>query len=145
MIFMSYGNDINMTKIPKSQMSKTPNNDEKEKPQDLEERLLNFFIRVIKLCKKCPLNARTSRIISQLTGSAGSIPANYAEASEAMSKKDFNKSIKIIRKEAKESQVWIRGLKEAVNFKDPEFDKLIQEAIEFICIFTSILKKTDKK
>lgn len=136
-------------KIPNVQNAKTPNklkvSNKKEKPQDLEERLGNFFERVIKLCKKSPLNARTSRIISQLTGCAGSIPANYAEASEAMSKKDFAKSIKIARKEAKESRIWLRGLKIAVDFKDSEFDALIQEATEFIYIFTSILKKTDEK
>lgn len=105
----------------------------------------NFFLRTIRLCKKYPLNAITSRIISQLIGDGGSLPANYAEATEAMSRKDFVKSIKICRKEAKESKVWIRGLKEAVDFEDPEFDLLIQEASEFIYIFTSILKKTDKK
>lgn len=77
--------------------------------------------------------------------SSGSIAANYAEASEAMSKKDFVKSIKISRKEAKESKVWLRGLKITADFKDSEFDSLNQEATEFVYIFTSILKKTDKK
>ncbi|OGM20351.1 hypothetical protein A2863_04425 [Candidatus Woesebacteria bacterium RIFCSPHIGHO2_01_FULL_38_9b] len=62
-----------------------------------------------------------------------------------MSKKDFVKSIKIIRKESKESIVWLRGLKLVVEFDDSEFDALIQEATEFIYILTSILKKTDKK
>lgn len=137
-----------MNKTPKRQKSKHPNklkvSNKKEKPQDLEERLNEFFDRTVKLCKKSPLNPRTSRIISQLVGCAGSLPANYAEASEAMSKRDFNKSIKIVRKEAKESRVWTRGLKNTVDFRDPEFDALIQEATEFIYIFTSILKKTDK-
>lgn len=138
-----------MTKIPKQQTSKYPNKsklqNEKGKPQDLEERLNKFFDRVVKLCKNSPLNARTSRIIAQLTGSAGSIPANYAEASEAMSKKDFVKSFKICRKESKESRIWLRGLKNAVDFDDSEFDDLTQEATEFIYILTSILKKTNEK
>ena len=138
-----------MVNTPNIQKAKSPSNikvsNKKVKPQNLEERLNIFFERVIKLCKKCSLNARTSRIIAQLTGCAGSIPANYAEASEAMSRKDFTKSFKICRKEAKESKVWLRGLKIAVDFDDVEFDKLIQEATEFIYIFTSILKKTDKK
>lgn len=138
-----------MIKIPKRQKSKFPGKEKvsskKGKLQDLEVRLNNFFIRVIKLCKKCPLNPRTSRIISQLTSCSGSMPANYAEASEAMSKKDFNKSMKIVRKEAKESKVWLRGLKASVDFEDVEFELLIQEATEIIYIFTSILKKTDKR
>jgi len=131
-------------KTPNIQKSKIPSKTKKNsKNQDLAERFENFFIRVIILCRKSPLNARTSRIISQLTGCSGSIPANFAEATEAMSKKDFTKSIKICRKEAKESKVWLKGLKSAVNFKNKEFDNLTQEATEFIYIFTSILKKTD--
>jgi|SRR3989344_7158244 len=116
-----------------------------EKPQKLEIRLENFFERIIKLCKKCPMNPITTRIIPQLVADGGSAPANYAEATEAMSKKDFNKSIKICRKESKESRVWLKGLKIAVSFEDPEFDALVQEATEFVYIFTSILKKTDTK
>ncbi len=138
-----------MDKTPKSQKAKYTSNRKvsnlKEKPRDLEERLGEFFERIIVLCKKCPMNPVSSRIISQLVADGGSLSANYAEASEAMSRKDFVKSIKICRKEAKESRVWLKGLKIAVDFKDPEFDALIQEATEFIYIFTSILKKTDKK
>ena len=82
-----------MFKTPNFQKAKTPSNlkvsNIKAAPQDLKERFNQFFERVIKLCKKCPINATTSRIISQLIGCGGSIPANYAEASEAMSKKDF--------------------------------------------------------
>lgn len=132
--------NIQTAKIP----SKIKVSNKKTIPRELGERTNEFFIRTVKLCKKCPLNAITSRILSQLIGCAGSIPANYAEASEAMSKKDFVKSIKICRKEAKESRVWLKGLKIAINFTDVEFDALIQEATEFIYIFTSILTKTDK-
>lgn len=136
-----------MAKTQKSKTSKAQSNSKvkKKKPVDLEERLNNFFIRIIVLCKKCPLNARTTRIISQLMGCGGSVPAIYAEASEAMSKRDFVKSVKILRKEAKESIVWLKGLKVAVDFEDPEFDLLTQEAKEIIYIFTSILQKTDSK
>lgn len=135
-----------ITKTPNFQNAKTPNKPKvtNKKTQNLEERLNNFFMRVVRLYKRCPLNARASRIISQLTANGGSIPANYTEATEAMSRIDFVKSIKICRKEAKESRVWLNGLKVAVDFEDPEFDHLIQEATEFIYIFTSILKKTDK-
>lgn len=137
-----------MQKIPNIQESKTPNKlkiENNEKIYDLEKRLNNFFKRIIKLTKKCPENAVTKRIIPQIVADGGSLPANWAEATEAMSKKDFVKSVKICRKEAKESIVWLDGLKEAVDFSDPEFDSLIQEARELIYIFTSILKKTDIK
>ena len=137
-----------ITKTQKFQDSKTPNNLKKENYEnpkifDLETRLNVFFQRVAKLCKNIQLDARNSRVISQLIASSGSIGANYAEASEAMSKKDFVKCLKISRKEAKETKVWLNGLKIIVDFTDPEFDALIQESNEFIYIFTSILKKTD--
>lgn len=136
-------------KTPNIQNSISPNNEiiSNKKPQDLEERLNNYFIKVIQLCKKCPSNPITIRIIPQLIADGGSLPANYAEATEAMSRKDFVKSIKICRKEAKEAKVWVRGLKEAVNIKEYEadFNYLAQEATEFIYIFTSIINKIDKK
>ncbi len=122
--------------------SKDQNN---QKIYNLEKRLEKFFERIIKLCKKCPITPITKRIIPQLVASGGSVPANWAEATEAMSKKDFIKSTKICRKEAKESKVWLKGLKIAVNSSDPEFDLLIQEANELTYILTSILTKTDTK
>ena len=126
-------------------MKKIKNRENNKKIFDLEERTKEFFIRTVKLCRKMPRNALTNRQIDQLIGSAGSVAANYCEASEAMSKKDFNKSIKICRKEAKESRNWFLGLKVALNSSDSEFDFLRNEAKEFIYIFTSILTKTDKK
>lgn len=77
-----------MGKTPNIQNSKKPNKlkeSNSQKTYDLEKSLNEFFERVIRFCKKCPLNAKTSRIISQLTGCAGAIPANYAETTEAMS------------------------------------------------------------
>lgn len=134
-------------KSQKLQESKTPNKPQitnNKKVYDLEQRLQKFFIRIINLCKRCPENAVTKRIIPQLIADGGSLPANWAEATEAMSKKDFVKSVKICRKEAKESKVWLNGLKIAVNFTDTEFDDIAQEASELIYIFTSILQKTDR-
>ena len=137
-----------MLNNPNLQESKTPSKLKVEKDKkiyDLEKRLSSFFKRVILLCKRCPENTVTKRIIPQLVADGGSLPANWAEATEAMSKKDFVKSVKICRKEAKESKVWLNGLKIAVDGVDPEFDSLTQEASEMVYIFTSILKKTDIK
>jgi four helix bundle protein len=139
----------NNYKTQKLQEAKTQSNlknsNQNNKIYNLEERLRKFFERVAKLCKKISLNARTERSVSQLMGASGSMGANYAEASEAMSKRDFVKSIKIVRKEAKEACFWLHGLKVIVDFQDPEFDALIQESTEFGYIFTSILKKADIK
>jgi len=102
-------------------------------------------LRAVRLCRLLPKNALTNRQIDQLVGAAGSVAANYCEASEAMSKKDFNKCIKICRKEAKESRVWFSGLQTATNTEEEEFNFLENEAQELIYIFTSILSKTDRR
>lgn len=133
-------------KTPKIQDSKNQNNyqNKKEKIYDLEKRFGNYFENTILLTRKSPINEITKRILSQLVASSGSVPANYAEASEAMSKKDFVKCLKICRKEAKESKVWLKGLKISINSNDPDFENLIQESNEIIYILTSIISKNDK-
>jgi len=81
----------------------------------------------------------------QLIRASGSVAANYIEANESLSKKDFIYRIKICRKEAKESRLFIRLID--TNNKaayEKERDKLIQEATELMKIFGSILVKSEK-
>lgn len=111
---------------------------------DLEERTKEFFGKVIELCKKIPVNPITKRQIEQLVASAGSVGANWREASECESKKDFVHKVKISRKEAKECQLWLYGIKKSVNNLEKECDNLIAEAKEFVYIFTSIINKVQK-
>jgi len=111
---------------------------------DLEERTKYFFGKVIDLCKKIPVNPITKRQIEQLVASSGSIGANWREASECESKKDFSHKVKISRKEAKECQLWLYGLRKSTFGFEKEFDSLIAEAKEFVYIFTSIINKTSK-
>ena len=79
----------------------------------------------------------------QFIRSSGSQAANYIEANESMSKKDFAYRIKICRKETKECCLWLRlcdtGDKQNL---DQEKHNLTQEAIELRKIFTSILNKS---
>jgi len=74
------------------------------KRYDLEERTLKFAKEVIKFIKSLPKTIANIEIIKQLVRSSGSVGANYIEANEALSKKDFIMWIKICRKEAKESR-----------------------------------------
>ena len=78
----------------------------------------------------------------QLIRSSGSVAANYIEANESLSKKDFYHRIKICRKEAKESKLWLNlcdiGDKEVLKDKQ---DTLIQEAFELTKIFGSIVER----
>jgi len=73
------------------------------KRYDLEERTLAFAKAVLRFVKKAPRSIENNEIIRQLVRSSGSVGANYIEANESLSKKDFAMRIKICRKESKET------------------------------------------
>ena len=108
---------------------------------DLEERTEKFAKDVIQFCKKLQKNRINIELISQLLRAAGSVGANYIEANEAITKKDFYYRIKICRKESKESRYWLRLILSANNNIDREKDSLIQESTELMNIFGAILRK----
>lgn len=104
---------------------------------DLEERTMEFAKNVrifIKLLGKSQSNIEDSK---QLIRSSGSIAANYIEANESLSKKDFLMRIKICRKEAKESILWLN----LIETDNKNKAKLIAEASELMKIFGSIVTK----
>lgn len=112
------------------------------KPYDLEERTLEFAKGIIRLCKKLPKDTINLKLISQLINASGSVGANYREANEKLSKKDFVFRMKIARKECKESTYWLKLLKEANEKFKAEIDNFIKESQELRSIFTSIIDKS---
>ena len=84
------------------------NNRQSEKQYDLEDRTLAFARRVRSLVKALPKSHGNYEDCKQLIRSSGSVGANYIEANEALSKKDFLVRAKICRKEAKESAYWLK-------------------------------------
>ena len=110
---------------------------------DLEERTYQFAKRVRIFVKKLPRTIVNIEDGKQLIKSSGSVGANYIEANESLSKKDFVFRIKICRKEAKESAYFIRLIKET-NPKELENEalSLYNEAIELKKIFSSIIEKS---
>ncbi len=79
----------------------------------------------------------------QVVRSSGSVGANYIEANESLSKKDFVMRLKISRKEAKESVYWLRVINETNDLKNSEEAlKLINEGIELKKILSSIIEKS---
>jgi four helix bundle protein len=114
------------------------------KRYDLEERTLKFAKEVrafVKKLKRTIANIEDSR---QLINASGSVGANYIEANEALSKKDFVMCIKICRKEAKESAFWLKLVDTEDDLKlERERLKLLQEAIELTNIFGAILRKSE--
>ncbi len=109
---------------------------------DLEERTLEFARRIIRLCKTLPQNTINREIIGQLIRSSGSIGANYREANDALSKKDFLYRMRITRKETKESHYWLQLLEEANEERFAEISPLLNEAEELKKIFSAIIAKS---
>jgi len=111
-------------------------------PYDLEERTLEFTKQVIGFVKTLPRTIANVEITKQLVRSSGSIGANYIEANEALSEKDFLMRVKICRKESKETVYWLKltELKDRDDGKKRE--SLIEEAIQFTKIFSSIIEKS---
>jgi four helix bundle protein len=105
---------------------------------DLEERTARFGEAVIDFAKTIPQDAVTSRLISQLVGAATSVGANYVEADDAVSKKEFLKNIGTCRKEARETKHFLRMIVRAVPGLKPEARKLWSEARELHLIFSKI-------
>lgn len=110
----------------------------------LEERTAMFGERVIELCYTVPMDAVRDPLIRQLVRSATSIGANYCEADEAESKKDFRHKIALCRKEARETRYWLRMLAKACPAEKGSARSLWKEAKELHLIFCAILRTTDR-
>jgi four helix bundle protein len=105
---------------------------------DLEERTARFGEMVIECAKTIPQNPVTNRIIAQLIGAGTSVGANYVEADDAVSKRDFLKSIGTCRKEARETKHFLRMAVRALPNLKPEARKIWMEARELHLIFSKI-------
>ncbi len=113
------------------------------KQYNLEERCFTFAKNVRDFVKLIPKTIANTEYGRQVIRSSGSVGANYIEANEALSKKDFVMRIKISRKEAKESVFWLRLIYVDSQELENENRKLIQEATELKKIFSSICSKSE--
>jgi len=110
---------------------------------DLEDRTQKFAHNTRVFVKKLPKCTANFEDGKQVIRSSGSVGANYIEANEALSKKDFLMRIKISRKEAKESIYWFQ-LVDVEKDKDLETERLqlLNEATELMKILSSIMRKS---
>ena len=114
-----------------------------EKLYNLEDRTLEFAKNVRRFVNKLPKSAITLEDSTQLIRSSGSVDANYIEANESLSKKDFQMRIRISRKESKESRYWLQVIEDSLtDGLKLECDSLIQESTELMKILSSILNKS---
>ena len=110
---------------------------------DLGERTAVFGEAVIRCVKAFRRDAVTSPLIKQVVRSATSVGANYDEADEAVSKKEFRYRIGVCKKEARETKRWLRMLAVAVPASQEELRGLWKEANELNLIFAAIYRKSD--
>lgn len=117
---------------------------ESPKHYDLEERTLAFSKNVRAFIYELPKTIGNIEDGKQVIRSSGSVGANYIEANEALSKKDFVMRIKICRKEAKETSYWLTLINTRNNIKLEETrETLLKEAKELTMIFGAIMRKSE--
>ena len=110
---------------------------------DLEDRTLKSAQNVRIFVRKLPRTISNIEDSKQLVKASGSVAANYIEANESLSKKDFLMRIKICRKEAKESKYWLNLLDMTYNSDlEKTRNQLRDEAVELTNIFGSIIRKS---
>ena len=109
---------------------------------DLEERTARFGESVVAFAKRVPVNAVTYPLIGQVVRSGGSVGANYCEANDAESKKDFRHKIGICRKESKETKHWLRLIAAVEPDLRDTAAVLWKEAKELNLIFGAIRRRS---
>ena len=108
---------------------------------DLAERTAMFGETVIRFAQRIPQSPVTNRLIDQLVGAGTSVGANYCEADEGISRKDFMHRIGICKKEARETQFFLRMVVTAQSTLKPEARVVWNEARELKLIFASIFRQ----
>jgi four helix bundle protein len=106
----------------------------------LDRRTASYAKTVRDYIDKLPKRITNIEIGKQLMRSAGSIGANYIEANESLSRKDFIYRMKVCRKEAKETWYWLELSSPTKEFEDAKM-RLMCESIELIKIFSAIISK----
>ena len=117
---------------------------EQQTKYKLEERTLLFSESVIDLCKRTRHNIISDPIVRQLIRSATSIGANYAEANNASSRRDFRNKIFIAKKESQETLYWLRLMQKACGDSCDELSTLQEECRELLLIFQKITTTLEK-
>lgn len=111
---------------------------------DLEERTSKFAEEITLLCERIPINLKTEILVKQLLRAGTSVGANYSEANNSSSKKEFVYRISVCKKEACETRYWLRLLP-TTNFSVTQKGvELLREICELILIFSRILLSCKK-
>jgi len=112
---------------------------------DLELRTLEFGKRIIRMSRALSVNPVNRVLINQIVRSGTSIGANYREANETETKKDFLFRLRIARKEAKETIYWLNLIIEANVSLELRIEPLVAEGQELLRILAAIIEKSKHK
>ena len=114
------------------------------RPQALDDRLIDFAVRMINVVEELPVTKAGNHIASQLVRSGTSPAPNYGEAQSAESRKDFVHKMKIALKELRETQIWLKIISRKELGDRGVIEKEIAECDELIAIFVSSVKTADE-
>jgi four helix bundle protein len=115
------------------------------KGDDIEERLISFAVRIIKLCDSLPQTRAGGHIAGQLLRSGTSPAANYAEARSAESARDFVHKLKIGLKELNESRIWLQIITQSKLLPESRLTDLNQECDELCKTISASITTARKK
>jgi len=118
----------------------TANNDSQSKADELEDRLVNFAVRIIKLSACLPKTPAGKHIAGQILRSGTSPAPNYGEARGAESHADFVHKLGIVLKELNETSIWLRVINRSELLKSTLLTGIIEESNELCRILTASLK-----
>ena len=119
---------------------------DKTKPRDLEQQTFRFAESVRAFVKQLPKTIGNAEDVRQLVRASGSVAANWIEADGALSKKDFLMRVKICRKEAKESRLFLLLIDAGSSQGTASArDKLAAEARELTLIFSAIIRRVSDR
>ena len=123
----------------------TPNIQLQKRPRfDLEDRLLKFSARIIRLVDALPNTRAANHLAGQLLRSGTSPYGNHGEVEAAESRKDFIHKLKICQKELKETRRWLRLAAKSKMVPGPKMDAILSETEELIKIFFSSIRTAER-
>ena len=120
-------------------MKKNPKNADQSFADRLEDRLIEFAVRIIRLAARLPRTPAGKHVSGQILRSGTSPAPNYGEARGAESRADFTHKIRVVLKELNETSIWLRIIERSQMLSTESLVDIIKENVELCRIFTSSL------
>src|SRR5438876_4795375 len=136
---------LDQTALTPNAQRSTPNVQRENKPRfDLEDRLLEFSARIIRLVDALPNTRAANHLAGQILRSGTSPYGNHGEVEAAESRKDFIHKLKVCLKELKETRRWLRLLKKSKMLPEKNMVLILAESEELVRIFFASVRTAEK-